>query len=202
MESEECSDNGEGLDMGHANAGDYLDYFIYVPLSKYYNLNFRIASNVSGAQIIIRKIDTDVSTDLDTLKILSTGGWQSWITMTFNTFLEEGRYTLRLYVRNGEFNINWLQAVGTSGVGLRNWGPDDIRIYPNPANGRVYIDLGTMNIASEVLLYDATGCCMERFQSKAGEVLDISTTGLQKGLYYLKICNSKYLSRTTKLLIL
>jgi hypothetical protein len=52
--SETCTDTGGGFDMGYAAPGDYLDYLVYVPESGNYKFNFRVASERSSSQLIIR----------------------------------------------------------------------------------------------------------------------------------------------------
>ena len=75
---EACEDTGGGFDMGYAAPGDYLDYLVYVPESKYYTFTFRIATIRSSSQLIIRAGEGSSFVDVDTLIISSTGGWQTW----------------------------------------------------------------------------------------------------------------------------
>jgi hypothetical protein len=203
MGSESCEDTGGGVDMGYANPGDYLDYRVYVPGSKYYTLNFRVASTRSGSQLIIRAGEGSTFKAIDTLLIPSSGGWQTWKTVPLNVFLEEGRYTLRLYVRTGEFNINWFQGVSASGVGVQAEKNNDILIYPNPASDFVIIDLGGVaGSESEILICNALGQSVKKIKSNGTVKVQISTENFEKGLYYVVVKNENVQVTTCKLIIL
>ena len=97
--------------MGYAAPGDYLDYLVYIPDSGNYKLNFRVASTQATSQIIVRIGEGTSFTAVDTITITSSGGWQTWKTVSSNAVLPGGRYTMRIYVRSGEFNTNWFEAV-------------------------------------------------------------------------------------------
>jgi endoglucanase len=202
MDSEECTDTGAGYDMGYANAGDYLDYFVYVPQSKYYTLNFRVASDVSGTQMIIRKGEGTSFTALDTLLIASTGGWQTWKTLSTLVFLPEGRYTIRLYVRSGQYNINWFQAVSASGVGINSENKTNLPVYPNPASDFVILDLtANTNGDSEIIFYNALGKPVKNIRSREKSSIQVGTQDLDKGLYYIVFKSNNKLYTTSKLVI-
>jgi hypothetical protein len=205
MVSETCDDGGvgTGIDMGWANPGDYLDYRVYVPQSKYYLFNFRVASNVSGTQLIIRKGDGNSFSTIDTLIIPSTGGWQIWKTMPLTFYLPEGRYTLRLYVRQGEFNFNWFQAASASGVAVSPEKSSGFYVYPNPASDFVMVELPEASIGkTEITLYDALGRTVRDLQSSELTRFRIETKGLSKGMYYVGIRNENIRIFTSRLIIL
>jgi endoglucanase len=44
----------------------------------------------------------------------STGGWQTWRTITQNVNLAAGQQTIRLAVKGGGFNLNWFQLESAS----------------------------------------------------------------------------------------
>jgi endoglucanase len=203
MESETCTDTDGGIDMGYAHAGDYLDYRVYVPQSKYYTFNFRVASDVSGTQLIIQKGEGTSFTPLDTLLIASTGGWQAWKTLPLTFFLEEGRYTIRLYVKQGQFNINWFQVVSASGVVLNTEKSNDFRIYPNPAGDFVMVDLGGISLGEpEISIYNALGQAVKNIKSVEASNVQIGTADLGRGLYYVVVRSDNSLISTSKLFIL
>ena len=90
----------------------------------------------------------DSFTAVDTITIPSTGGWQNWLTISSTAYLPEGRYTLRNYVRVGEFNTNWLQATKETTTGLAIQKLSELLIYPNPASDFVNIDLTNKELFS------------------------------------------------------
>lgn len=201
--SETCSDTGGGLDMGYANPGDYLDYRIYVPESKYYNINFRIASTRASSRLIIRVGDDDAFTNIDTLVIPSTGGWQNWETLSTKVFLDEGRYTLQLYVSSGEFNTNWFQISAASGVGMKSDIRNDIRVYPNPAVDFIEFDLtGTPDRLYDISICNMLGKPLKNIPAVSESGIRIGTSDLDKGMHVIMVRSHNCLLSTAKLFIL
>ncbi|MBE0653378.1 MAG: carbohydrate-binding protein [Bacteroidales bacterium] len=201
--SESCSDAGGGLDMGYANPGDYLDYRVYVPESKYYTINFRVATIRASSQLIIRVGEGNTFTDLDTLTITSTGGWQTWKTLSTTVFLNEGRYTLRLYVRSGEYNTNWFQVASASGVGVNTQKETGLQIYPNPANDYIMVDLGGLsNRTYEITIYNALGQIVKTISTSVTGSFRIGTSDLGKGLFYVEVNSGNSYRERSKIIVL
>ncbi|MBK6285107.1 MAG: carbohydrate-binding protein [Draconibacterium sp.] len=201
--SETCTDSGGGMDMGFAAPGDYMDYLVYVPVSRHYNFNFRVASQNSTSQIIIRIGDGNSFTAIDTVTIAATGGWQTWKTVSSTAYLPEGRYTLRYYVRSGEFNSNWFETTNTPVTALQpQHSINDLQIYPNPAKNEVTVELGEVQNGEKVVaFYNTTGQIVlsnKYFDTKSVKI-DISE--LKKGLYFVELKTENGNSRTTKLVI-
>jgi len=190
--SESCTDAGGGSDMGYAAPGDYLDYRIYVPQSKYYTINFRIATIRASSQLIVRVGEGSTFTDIGTLNISSTGGWQTWKTMPVTVFLYQGRYTLRLYVKSGEFNTNWFQFISASGVGIDTENKKDVQLYPNPARDFITVDLTGLNgSARQIIIYNMLGQPVKNILPLSSDGIRIGISDLDKGLYYLVVnCNN------------
>jgi hypothetical protein len=198
---EACEDTGLGFDMGYSNAGDYLDYLVYVPTSRYYAFNFRVATTNASSQLTIKAGEGSTFTDVGTLTITSSGGWQTWKTVPITVYLEAGRYTLRMYVKSGAFNTNWFQVVYGTGVGINDEESSDLEIYPNPASDFVIVDLGGL-IADEheITIFNALGQPVKRAIAKSESSINISTLDLPKGWYYVVVKGDNRLL-TSKLLI-
>ena len=189
--------------MGYANPGDYLDYRVYVPESKYYTINFRVATIRASSQLIIRVGEGNTFTDIDTLTITSTGGWQTWKTQSTIVFLNEGRYTLRLYVRSGEFNTNWFQVASASGVGVNTPEETGLLIYPNPANDYIMVDLsGFSNGTSEILILNALGQTVKTISTSVPSSFRIGTSDLGKGVFYVVVNGENSCRARSKLIVL
>ena len=90
--------------VGYIDANDWLEYNINLPENAEYYLYFRIASTASSS--IILQID---GVNADTLKFTSTGGWQSWKTLSLQTILPAGKHKLRAFTPTGKFNLNWIR---------------------------------------------------------------------------------------------
>jgi hypothetical protein len=202
--SESCSDAGGGMDMGYAAPGDYLDYRVFVPQSRYYTINFRIATIRASSQLIIRAGgEGNPYTDIDTLIITSTGDWQAWETMPINVFLQQGRYSLRLYVRSGEFNTNWFQVVNASGTGLDTEKKNHLQVYPNPADDYVMIDLAGLNNGTiEISIYNTLGQLVKNMRALSGHATQIMISDLDKGLYYVVAKRDNSVVLTSRLVVL
>ncbi len=186
--------------MGYAGAGDYLDYRIYVSQPKYYTVNFRTASERAKSELIIRIGEGNTFTALDTVVINSTGGWQTWKTVSSIVFLPEGRYSLRLYVRSGEFNTNWFQFVSASGVRTDAKEAPELQIYPNPASNYVVLDLIELaDGIDEISIYNIQGKLVHSISSSEESIFRIQTAHMERGLYTVvakgrsKILKSKFI---------
>ena len=186
---ETCTDIGGGYNMGYANPGDYMDYLIYVPDSGKYDFNFRIASERSSNQIIIRIGDGNSFTPVDTITISGTGGWQTWKTISSGAILPEGRYTFRVYVRSGEFNTNWFEIKKASTVGIAEFKVSDFKLYPNPANDYFTVQLSESSISSEIRVLNISGQPVKLVKSSGETSVRIETTDLAKGIYNVVISN-------------
>ncbi len=89
------------------NVGDSLEYKINVPSSVSYKLNFRVATTQSARRFNVL-VDGQV---LFTQTVNSTGGWQSWATVSSIATLPAGEHTLRIEALTADVNINWLEIV-------------------------------------------------------------------------------------------
>jgi len=201
--SESCSDTGGGLDMGYANPGDYLDYRIHVPESRYYTFYFRIATIRASSRLIIQVGEEQSFVNIDTLVISSTGGWQNWETISTKVLLNEGRYTLRLYISSGEFNTNWFQIVAAEGLKVNEGAWNDLRIYPNPAGDYIYVDLtGLTGGIYDILIFNALGQPLKNIRPVSLTALHIETSDMNKGLHFIMVRRNNILLSSSKLLIM
>ncbi|MFC2138487.1 carbohydrate-binding protein, partial [Bacteroidota bacterium] len=108
MQTETCTDNNGGENLGYIDAGDWLEYEINVTESGEYTLLMRIAAASIVGQVTIQTPD-GLIVNQDTLSIPVTGGWQSWMTIYTTVNLEAGQQRLRLVAVSNGYNINWLK---------------------------------------------------------------------------------------------
>jgi len=105
-----ADDDGWGFYIGWLDDGDWLDYEVIAPVDNEYTLRLRIAKPDNGlwAEGQIRAGNTV----LTSFNVPGTGGWQSWRTIETSIRLQAGKQTLRLYIPNGLWSINWLELRG------------------------------------------------------------------------------------------
>ncbi len=201
MVSETCTDAGGGQNMGYANPGDYMDYLLNITKTGYYNVNYRVASTNSSSQIIIRKSSGDSFVPIDTVSIPNTGGWQTWRTVTSKVYLEEGRFTLRIFVRSGEFNINWFEGVAAPVTGIDDMNTSSLQVFPNPANEQITVVTGSEKYENgRILIFNSQGSMLKNVQTNGVTSVRINVSDLTSGLYFLKL-ESGNKSATTRIVI-
>lgn len=115
FQAETCTDAGAGLNLSYAAAGDYADYNVYVPETGTYNFDYRVASSMTGV-FELRLVTDSTSQILHSVVISATGGWQVWKTLTKSARLQQGKIRLRIYVIQGEFNLNWFSVPKITGI--------------------------------------------------------------------------------------
>lgn len=201
LELEDCSDVGGGYNTGYANAGDYLDYLIHVTSSGHYSLNFRVATTASNAEVVVLVGEDDVFTALDTIRFNATGGWQNWSTQSGDVYLEEGRYTFRIMVKQGEHNLNWFEFTAFTSV---NSFEDlkDICVFPIPASKQVSFKFhnsnkGHLNLA----IYNIKGSLIIYRQYTDTTIITIDTSNWSDGIYYYIVSDDLEIIAQDQLLI-
>jgi hypothetical protein len=107
IQTEGTTDAGGGADVGWTEAGDYMDYYVNVPSTGVYAVDFRVASQVTTGKIELRN---QAGKALATLTQGTTGGWQVWATKTVNANLTAGTQTLRIYYTGAGLNLNWFEV--------------------------------------------------------------------------------------------
>lgn len=188
---EETSDVGGGQNLGYANPGDYTIYSIFAKEDKYYHLNLRVASAYGNAKLKFVIIDeNNQETELTTFDIASTGGWQSWKTISNSVFIPKGPYKLKMEAISGEFNLNWFEFNMIDAVEDNIKGENNTFIYPNPlSNDNVFI-VTNNNKSNEIGLniYSINGQLISSniLYSNDG-VYEFNANFIPKGLYILKI---------------
>lgn len=119
VQTETTSDTGGGLNVGYIDNGDWMAYSnqtVSIPSTGSYDVQYRVASAGGGGSI--RLEESGGATNYGTISVPSTGGWQTWSTITQRVTLSAGNHTFGLVAATGGFNINWfkINAVQTSGL--------------------------------------------------------------------------------------
>ena len=103
--TEATADTGGGQNVGWIDTNDWMDYTVNVATTGTYTVDFRVASNQANVQMQL----LNGSTVLGSLTVpASTGGYQSWQTVSTSMNLTAGSQTIRFKAQTAGFNINWI----------------------------------------------------------------------------------------------
>jgi hypothetical protein len=204
--TETTADAGGGLDVGWIDNGDWMDYTVNVAAAGVYTVNFRLATPNNNATMALRDTTGKV---LATMSTNSTGGFQSWVTLSTKVTLPAGLQTLRLISTSAPmWNINWIQFVSgtTSAVDQRavsaqatafrsdsaqGSGLTYFRVYPNPVKDRVVLDISNVHVGKvKVLVISPSGSVVQTYQyDKLSQEMQmpLNVGNLAAGLYIIRI---------------
>lgn len=105
IQSETTSDAGGGQNIGWIDTDDYMTYSVNVPTAGSYKIQYRVASAVAGGVIQLEKAGGGAV--YGTVNVESTGGWQTWKTITQTVTLPAGEQFIAIKANVGGFNLNW-----------------------------------------------------------------------------------------------
>lgn len=182
---ENCTDQFGGKNTSYASAGDYLDYQVHVARTGIYQVNYRVATTFSDAELIFQVGDGVTFTSLDTIKFTQTGGWQTWQTQTTSVRLEAGYYLVRLLVKQGEHNLNWFGfdlITGSTSIESNS----SITIYPNPAGNNITVDFSEQQQRVIVRILNAAGSVVLQALVENKNRVSLALNGLENGFYILQ----------------
>jgi hypothetical protein len=111
VDIEKCQDvqNSNGFDVGWTQDGEWLQYTLDVAATAVYDLQVRVACPNTGFGFHFQLDEVDVSPKMT---FSSTGGYQSWQTVTISDIiLEQGNHRLRFVVDVGGFNFNRITSI-------------------------------------------------------------------------------------------
>ncbi len=108
IDTESCEEGGQ--DVGYIEDGDYISFKgVDFKGGEAKSADFRLASNGSGGTIEIHIGSAD-GTKIGEVEVPTTGGWQTWQTVTADLSNMTGVHDVFLVFRGGEsylFNLNW-----------------------------------------------------------------------------------------------
>ncbi|MBW3129063.1 carbohydrate-binding protein [Hymenobacter profundi] len=107
VQLENTTDTGGGQNVAYIDAGDWMAYNnVNFPTSGSYKIEYRVASP-SGATL---SSDLNAgSTQLGSVSIPATGGWQNWTTVSQTVNVNAGTYNFGVFAQTGGWNFNWLR---------------------------------------------------------------------------------------------
>ena len=118
VDLEPTTDTGGGYNIGWASAGEWLNYTVDVATTGIFTFEIRVASLGPGGSFHIEADGVDTT---GPISVPSTGGWQSWTTITRSgVALVSGTHVLRLVMdtigANGATgNFNWIRVTAPGG---------------------------------------------------------------------------------------
>jgi endoglucanase len=184
---EESLDDGGGFNTAFANEGDYLDYLIDVAEKGLFNVEYRVATEMTAPEMIFLYEDAGEMVPADTIIFEATGGWQNWETQSTEVFLPAGRYKIRLKTLSSEYNLNWIKfSVGAS-INEIDYSKDLV-LYPNPVRSFLNVELPVQfNGNMQFIAYDSVGNVVKTWHKKAGKKIELLMNGFSSGIYVLKV---------------
>lgn len=99
---ETCSEGGENI--GGTDNSDYVTYLIDVKDAGRYKVEYRVASEWSSGELSLAVNGSN----LGSVTVEGTTGWQDWTTVSNYIELSQGKQTLTLDVIVGGFNLNYI----------------------------------------------------------------------------------------------
>jgi hypothetical protein len=212
VQKENTSDAGGGQNVGWIDNGDWMDYSVNVPATGAYTVSFRVASQMSGAQLQLRASNGSI---LATVNVPNTGGWQSWQTVTASVSLSAGAQTLRIHSSSSaSWNINWWElASGGASVRVAELAAETVEttaetaslsLYPNPVTDRVVVSLtNPYQGALRVEVLSLQGVVVKSFSlqktAEGTQQFYLSVGELTTGTYILKTTMAED-TKTTQLI--
>ncbi|WP_245594539.1 carbohydrate-binding protein [Actinospica robiniae] len=114
VDLEATSDTNGGDDLGWTSGGQWFKYTVKVATAGTYTLNLRLAAPnaVTDGLHISNSSGSNLSGNIN---VPSTGGYQTWTTVSANVTLPAGTQTLTLNEDNGGWNANYLTFASASG---------------------------------------------------------------------------------------
>ncbi|WP_162037863.1 carbohydrate-binding protein [Chengkuizengella sediminis] len=118
VQTENSSDEGGGLNVGHTDNGDYIGFKNVNFENGAVGVDVRAATDSEGGSLELR-LDSSTGALIGTVDITNTGGWQSWVTETAEVSNVTGVHDLYVVFQNGSGgigNINWIKFFDTTEV--------------------------------------------------------------------------------------
>lgn len=111
VDIEATKDSGGGYNLSWIEAGEYLTYDANITKAGKYDLVLRVATPAKDT----KKLDVVIDGKTYTASFSNTGGWQTYQNVKIaNVDLSAGTKEIRLNMKSGGFNFNYLELVSQS----------------------------------------------------------------------------------------
>lgn len=196
VQTETCSEGG--LNVGYIHNNDWIKFSVNFG-SGVTGFSARVASNTTGGTIKLR-LGSAGGTQIGTVNVGNTGGWQTWSTVTGSASGASGVQDLYLVFAGTTtdylFNLNHFVFTGSgSRVETIATAASDnenlVRLYPSPANEQMTIDIsGALDKTARYLIHDNLGRQVLANTIRANKNA-INVSSLAPGIYTLRLFNGK-----------
>ncbi|MDO7172520.1 carbohydrate-binding protein [Mariniflexile sp. AS56] len=114
VDIEATNDTDSDYVISYISDNEWLNYSVNVETAGEYKLDVRVSSPVSTGQFVIKFDDVNKT---NSVVVPSSGGFQSWKTISEFVTLEAGTQIMQFYVEKGGFNLNWIKLTKLSDAG-------------------------------------------------------------------------------------
>ena len=166
VDIEATKDTGGGHNVAWIEAGEHLTYDVDITKAGKYNLILRVATPAKDT----KQVDVVLDGQTYTASFSNTGGWQTYQDVVINDVnLSTGTKELRLNMKSGGFNLNYLNLVVQQPV--------------TPVTGAIRIEAEDYKAGTNGVEYQDEE--IENFgkQYRPGEGVDIEVSGDEGGGY-------------------
>ena len=202
IQTEATTDAGGGLNVGYIEAGDWMSYDVTIPTAGTYRIIYRVASPNSNMTLRLEK-DAG-ATQLGSVTIPNTGGWQNWTNVAHNVTLPAGTYSIGIATTTGGFNINYLTITDNLSARLATQSiqqqvtaaaDNALVLSPNPVRNILYIR-GYEQV-KQIAIYTISGQEIMKIK-KPGNYIPVET--LKDGLYVVVLERNDGSTKKVKIL--
>jgi hypothetical protein len=202
IQTEATTDAGGGLDVGYIEAGDWMSYNVTIPVAGTYRVIYRVAS--PNANTTLRLEKDAGATQLGSVTIPNTGGWQNWTNVAHNVTLPAGTYSIGIATATGGFNINYLTITDNLSARLATQSIQQqltvaessaLTLSPNPVSNQLYLH-GYEKVQT-LTIYDLNGHELKKV-TKPGNTINIQS--LNTGVYIIKLTRTDNSIKTVKII--
>lgn len=185
VQLEATTDAGGGQNVAYIDAGDWMAYNVTIPVSGTYRVDYRVASPNSNNSLRLEK-DAG-ATQLGSVVIPNTGGWQNWGNVSQTVTLPAGTYSVGVATTTGGFNLNYLSITSVSNARmavLKSQPSEDntVVLSPNPVTEQLY--LRSSDKVKTLRVYDVSGRQVMQIKNPGST---IAVSSLVPGVYIISI---------------
>lgn len=198
--TETTTDAGGGLDVGWIEAGDWMSYNVTIPATGTYRIDYRVASPNANTSLRLEK-DAG-ATQLGTVTIPNTGGWQNWGNVSHTVTLPAGTYSIGIATTTGGFNLNYLTITSVASaarMAVQTVKTEDgntaVTLSPNPVTEQLH--LRNNDKVRTLSIYDISGHQVLKVKSPGST---ISVSSLTPGVYIIAIDRKDGVQKQVKIL--
>ena len=184
--------NGDGFAVGYTQKGEWLEYTVNVQAegALSYALHYASGSESSGVQFFM---DDEAVTD--TLKLESTGDWDTYKTLKGKTTkaLAKGEHVFKVLITGDYVNLDWIAFGESEGSAedIRNGKTDIVPKIAHNGAGAAGMANAFARAAGSYRVFDLMGSELGNIRLNAGATLTdlkagLKTAGFGSGVYVVR----------------